>query len=320
MSGSFRDFLKYLKESGKSKELKGGDFMRKASALWRGVEYHKAKRCSSDSDCPTTQRCGVRGGCVRRRSVKSLRRSPVKSPRRSPLKSPRRSPVKSPRRSPRRSPVKTYKWSPGKEKKMEQSRLKLVDRLRKDQTLFNIMDGDGFLDMSMIDTYGLEVDELGDEIEVDIRDDGKTYIRAMYGWKGAIAYRVLSRQYQPYRGIHRVFCISHTSMVGLGELNFGRRVNVLDTPERCKNKGVKACINIERAGKNGLAFFSKIGDKYGNRIFCFDPELKENFISFEYSPEYEANLEELPYFKNYIRFMPKEKAVKMMKRLFMESP
>ena len=51
MDMSFRDFLKYLKESGKSKDLSGGDFLRKAAALWRGIEYKKAKSCTSNEDC-----------------------------------------------------------------------------------------------------------------------------------------------------------------------------------------------------------------------------------------------------------------------------
>lgn len=87
MDLSFKDFLKHLKESGRSKELSGGDFMRKASALWRGVEYRKAKSCVENSDCGINQRCGARGGCVdvRRRVVKrsSPKRSVIASP---PLK------------------------------------------------------------------------------------------------------------------------------------------------------------------------------------------------------------------------------------------
>ena len=100
MDLSFKDFLKHLKESGRSKELSGGDFMRKASALWRGVEYRKAKSCVENSDCGINQRCGARGGCldVRRRVAK---RSVTASPKRS---SPKRSVTASPKRSsPKRS-------------------------------------------------------------------------------------------------------------------------------------------------------------------------------------------------------------------------
>ena len=301
MDLSFKDFLKHLKESGRSKELSGGDFMRKASALWRGVEYRKAKSCTENSDCGINQRCGARGGCldVRRRVVS--RSSPKRS-------SPKRS-------SPNRS---SYK------KQYQNFRLlqdRILERLQKDERLFPFMDANGFVEISKIPTHGLTALQLGDRIEVQVRDNG-TYVRAMYGWKGPIAFRVLGSQYQPYCGNNRVFCITHKSMFGLGELNFGRRVNVLDTPDRCINKGVKACLNIADAGKKGLTFFSKLGDRYGNRIFCFDANLNEHFTSFEYTDQYIEKLDEVneKALASYMRLMSEAKAHKMLRGLFISSP
>jgi hypothetical protein len=183
------------------------------------------------------------------------------------------------------------------------------------------MDANGFVEISKIPTHGLTALQLGDRIEVQVRDNG-TYVRAMYGWKGPIAFRVLGSQYQPYCGNNRVFCITHKSMFGLGELNFGRRVNVLDTPDRCINKGVKACLNIADAGKKGLTFFSKLGDRYGNRIFCFDANLNEHFTSFEYTDQYIEKLDEVneKALASYMRLMSEAKARKMLRGLFISSP
>ena len=183
------------------------------------------------------------------------------------------------------------------------------------------MDANGFVEISKIPTHGLTALQLGDRIEVQVRDNG-TYVRAMYGWKGRVAFRVLGSQYQPYCGNNRVFCITHKSMFGLGELNFGRRVNVLDTPDRCINKGVKACLNIADAGKKGLTFFSKLGDRYGNRIFCFDANLNEHFTSFEYTDQYIEKLDEVneKALASYMRLMSEAKARKMLKDLFISSP
>jgi hypothetical protein len=317
MDLSFKDFLKHLKESGRSKELSGGDFMRKASALWRGVEYRKAKSCTENSDCGINQRCGARGGCldVRRRVV---RRS---SPKRSVTASPKRSsPKRSVTASPKRSPPKRSSYK----KQYQNFRLlqdRILERLQKDERLFPFMDANGFVEISKIPTHGLTALQLGDRIEVQVRDNG-TYVRAMYGWKGRVAFRVLGSQYQPYCGNNRVFCITHKSMFGLGELNFGRRVNVLDTPDRCINKGVKACLNIADAGKKGLTFFSKLGDRYGNRIFCFDANLNEHFSSFEYTDQYIEKLDEVneKALASYMRLMSEAKARKMLRGLFISSP
>lgn len=319
MDLSFKDFLKHLKESGRSKELSGGDFMRKASALWRGVEYRKAKSCTENSDCGINQRCGARGGCldVRRRVVR--RSSPNRSsPKRSVTASPSRSSPK--RSSPNRSSPKRSSYK----KQYQNFRLlqdRILERLQKDERLFPFMDANGFVEISKIPTHGLTALQLGDRIEVQVRDNG-TYVRAMYGWKGRVAFRVLGSQYQPYCGNNRVFCITHKSMFGLGELNFGRRVNVLDTPDRCINKGVKACLNIADAGKKGLTFFSKLGDRYGNRIFCFDANLNEHFTIFEYTDQYIEKLEEVneKALASYMRLMSEAKARKMLRGLFISSP
>lgn len=293
MSGNFRDFLKHLKETGKSESLKGGDFMRKAAALWKGKDYVPAKKCKTKSDCEVWEKCGVRGGCVKDRQYKSPKKQ-------------------SPAKIVRKVGITKYE--------LFRKRNKIIEALRTDQALFNIMNGEGFVDIESIDTHGLNKFQLEcNELEI-VNVGDKTYIRATYGWKGPIAYRVLYGKYIPYNGSNNIFCLSHTSLKGLGELNFGRRINVLDTPDRCPNKGVKGFVDINEARKKGLTFFSKVGDRYGNRIFSFDPELSENFYKIEYIPGYEdeENLKRVhkDTLDLYKKFMSEEKALAMMKKLF----
>ena len=299
MSGNFRDFLKYLKESGKSESLKGGDFLRKAAALWKGKEYSPAKKCRVKEDCEIWEKCGVRGGCVRDRSYKKP-------------KSPPKSPVKP------KVVIRLAKYD------LIRKRDRIVERLRTDPSLYPLMNGDGFVDITNINTYGLNQSQLEcNELEMIMTQD-KTFIRATYGWKGPIAYRILYGKYIPYTGRNRIFCLSHTSLSGLGDLNFGRRINVLDTPDRCPNKGVRGFVDVHEAMKKGLTFFSKVGDRYGNRIFSFDPELNQNFSKIEYVEGHfeEENIKKTykEILDTYKKFMPEDKAIKMFKKLILESP
>jgi hypothetical protein len=181
------------------------------------------------------------------------------------------------------------------------------------------MNGDGFVDINSVNTHGLNKSQLEcNELEI-VDVGGKTYIRATYGWKGPIAYRVLYGKYIPYTGSNNVFCVSHTTLQGLGELNFGRRINVLDTPDRCPNKGVRGFIDINESRTKGLTFFSKIGDRYGNRIFSFDPELNRHFFKIEYLLGYDdiENLKRMhkDTLELYKKFMSEENALAMLKKL-----
>jgi hypothetical protein len=184
------------------------------------------------------------------------------------------------------------------------------------------MDDDAFVPLPAVNTYGLEPFQLGKEIEVILDEQGRPYIRAIYGWKGPVAMRAMYGQFVPYSGENNIFCMSHTSLYGLGELNVSRRVNVLETPDRCVNKGVRAFVNISQSRRKGLEFWSKIGDRYGNKIYSFDPKLNENFFKIEYHDKY-GNEEVLKIthggsIETYAKLMSgsHEKAMKQVKKLF----
>jgi hypothetical protein len=148
------------------------------------------------------------------------------------------------------------------------------------------MDDDAFVPLPAVNTYGLEPFQLGKDIEVILDEQGRPYIRAIYGWKGPVAMRAMYGQFVPYSGDNNIFCMSHSSLNGLGELNVSRRINLLETPDRCANKGVRAFVNISEARRKGIEFWSRIGDRYGNKIYCFDPKLNENFFNIEYNDKY----------------------------------
>ena len=116
--------------------------------------------------------------------------------------------------------------------------------------------------------------------------------------------------------------MSHISIYGLGELNFARRVNVLDTPDKCPNKGVRAFVNVAHARRNGLEFWSIVGDRYGNKIYCFDSNLNENFFKIEYHDKY-GNEEVLKIthggsIETYAKLMggSRERAFQQVKKMF----
>ena len=169
---------------------------------------------------------------------------------------------------------------------MYRFRTNILHQLQNDPRLIQFMDGDGFVPARFVNMYGVLPNQLGKEIEVLLDAGGNPYIRAIYGWRGPVAMRVMYGKFVPYAGENNIFCMSHVSIYGLGELNFARRINVLETPDKCPNKGVRAFVNIEKARRNGLEFWSKIGDRYGNKIYCFDTNLNENFFKIEYRDQY----------------------------------
>lgn len=159
------------------------------------------------------------------------------------------------------------------------------------------MNRDGFVHDQIVKsiTFGSFVsDELfqdiiktsGRMIESVSDDGGKQYIRALYGHTGHILEAMNWGKFVPYTGRYDIFCLTHFVRNGLGAVNFNRRVNVLNVPERCENKGVKAFISIKKATEKGLSFWSQVGDRYGNKVFCFDVNLSEHFDRFEYVADY----------------------------------
>ena len=165
-------------------------------------------------------------------------------------------------------------------------RAKIIYQLRYDPKLIPVMDINGFVPIKSVNMQGLSPRDIGKEIELITDHQGNHYVRALYGWTGAVALHVMRGKFVPYSGKHNIFCMSHVSTRGLGELNQSRVVNVLEVPERCENKGIRAFVNVAEARKNGIEFWAKVGDRYGNKIYCFDPTLNLNFFKLEYHDKY----------------------------------
>ena len=119
----------------------------------------------------------------------------------------------------------------------------------------------------------------------------ENYVRARFGHEGMVLAIMLRQTHVLYTGPQKVFCLSHTSMDGLGAINAGRNVSMLSPPEFCFNKGVKAYFDIDTLAKNGISVWKQIGDRQ-TKVFCYNTELRQNAFKIEYSPEYfnEANL------------------------------
>jgi len=132
--------------------------------------------------------------------------------------------------------------------------------------------------------------------------EGKRFVKASYAHTGRIADFVNYGQYARYDGPYKIFCFTHTTVDGLGMINFKRTLNILNVPERCENKGVRAFVNIDDAKKHGIEFWSPIGDRYKNKIFCFDPKLREYCFRFEYVDDYSSEKRLLTTHINYINF------------------
>lgn len=120
--------------------------------------------------------------------------------------------------------------------------------------------------------------------EIVFDDEKKHYIRATYGHSDEILAKMLERDYVVYRGYPNIFCLTHTSMDGLGAINSGRTFNVLYEPRFCQNKGVIAFVNVMHLRKNGIELWYKPG--VNDRIFCFSPKLRDFVYHIEYSDEY----------------------------------
>ena len=145
------------------------------------------------------------------------------------------------------------------------------------------------------------------------------FIRATFGHVGDVAQRLYTGQYVPYSGDNDVFCVTHFSQFGLGEINANRPVNVLSTPDITINKGVVGYVSISQARLRGVEFWTKVGDRYGNKVACFDPELKECFYHLAYVPTYTDEESLLRTHANiissYSRFMSPLQALTQVKRL-----
>lgn len=192
--------------------------------------------------------------------------------------------------------------------------------------------GNSFVDIKLVDMQGLSIDQLKcNDIEIKNMDVvylgqtkpvSVTFIRATYGHKGDVLAKMLYGMYVPYKGSNDIFCITHTSDFGLGEISHGRTMNILSTPDVSENKGVMAFVSISMARARGCEFWSRVGDRYGNRVACFDIDLRTSFSNLKYTETYgeDENLihTHASAMTSYRRFMSPAKAFAQIKRLFIE--
>lgn len=115
--------------------------------------------------------------------------------------------------------------------------------------------------------------------------NGYKVVRATFGHAGPLLFMINYGKFVPYDGPYETFCLSHVTTSGLGILSTNRKVNVLNVPDRCENKGVKAFVNVK---SSGLLFWLQVGDRYRNKVFCFDPKLNEHFYKLEYVDDYNS--------------------------------
>lgn len=192
----------------------------------------------------------------------------------------------------------------------------------KGELAYYMRPGQSFVNIKHVDMRGLTPAQLRcNEIQLSFLN-GETFVRATYGHKGEVATRMNYGQYVPYTGHNDIFCMTHFSNIGLGDVNHTRTYNILMTPDMVANKGCIGYISVSQSRLKGVEFWSKVGDRYGNKIFCFDPELRECFYSTHYTESY-GTVENLcqthsAAIANYSRFMPIEKAVDQTVRLFID--
>ena len=147
-----------------------------------------------------------------------------------------------------------------------------------------------FVDLRAVET-NLTVDQLKcNELEIITRQVAPNveahFIRATFGHKLDVAQRIYFGHYVRYSGPNDIFCVTHTSQFGLAEINTGRQVNMLATPDITVSKGVVGYVSISQARLRGVEFYSKVGDRYNNKVVCFDTELKECFHNIVYADTY----------------------------------
>ena len=167
-------------------------------------------------------------------------------------------------------------------------KIKILDELRSSPALAKYMYEKGFVESTKVIEPDVDIETIVDGKNIEsITGGGKTYIRATFGHSGDVLEKMNFGKYVKYDGPYKVFCITHTSPFGLGAVNYNRTFNILNTPERCDNKGIKLYIDIDEArSKYGVEFWSQVGDRYKNKIFCFDTNLRFAFFKIEYSGAY----------------------------------
>lgn len=124
--------------------------------------------------------------------------------------------------------------------------------------------------------------------DMDVKDEyNEKWVCAIFGHKSEVAMIRYYGKFVPYNGPHSIFYFTHTSIDGLGVLNMGRTLNVLMTRDRLQSKGVIAKVDIK---KHNIEVWSKIGDRYGNTVACFDHNLASCIDEIIYDDNYMDNI------------------------------
>ena len=169
---------------------------------------------------------------------------------------------------------------------------KVLDVLRSSASLTKYMMKDGSVDFENLKKHldsDIKMDDIYEERYFGTYiHEGKTFIRALFGQYGRVLEGINYGKYVKYNGKYKIFCITHICLDGLGAINMNRTFNILNVPERCDNKGVKGYIHIDDARQKGLEFWSPTGDRYQNKIFCFDYDIREAIFKIEYVHNYKS--------------------------------
>lgn len=174
------------------------------------------------------------------------------------------------------------------------TRTEIVDGLRGLSELyvnkqFNKMYKGGWVSLATINLNGFEYATVFPEKITDVEmNPEKSAIRATYGHKGYVAQIRYYGEYVPYSGPSTVFCFTHTSNRGLGDINSKRRYNILRTPERTKSAGVVAYIDL--ATSPSLELWSRVGDRWQNEVCCLDTKISNFITKIVYDTNYMDNI------------------------------
>jgi hypothetical protein len=155
---------------------------------------------------------------------------------------------------------------------------------------FNKMYKGGWVSLATVNLNGFEYADVFPEKITDVEmNPEKSAIRATYGQKGYVAQIRYYGEYVPYSGPYTVFCFTHTSNRGLGDINSKRRYNILRTPERTKSAGVVAYVDL--ATNPEMELWSRVGDRWQNEVCCLDTKISNFITKIVYDTNYMDNMD-----------------------------
>ena len=186
----------------------------------------------------------------------------------------------------------TLKTALGHSKHTQYStRAEIISGLRGDSALYvNKMYTGAWVSLDALDLHGFEYSDVFPEKITDVElNTEKTAVRATYGHMGYTAQMRYYREYVPYSGPYFIFCFTHFSHRGLGDISAKRAFNILRVPERTRSAGVVAYINLKKCPK--IELWSRVSDRYQNEVVCFDTKICNYIDKIVYDPNYIDNVE-----------------------------